>query len=35
MRPYSDFLSTRLDRLDVQLAINPDRPDELTELEDR
>ena len=35
MRPYRDFLSTRLDRLDTQLAINPDRPDELTELEDR
>lgn len=35
MRPYRDFLSTRLDRLDAQLAINPDRPDELTEPEDR
>lgn len=35
MRPYRDFLSTRLDRLDVQLAINPERPDELTKLEDR
>lgn len=35
MRPYRDFLSTRLDRLDAQLAINPDRPDALTELKDR
>ena len=35
MRPYRDFLSTRLDQLDAQLAINPDRPDAFTELEDR
>ena len=35
MRPYRDFLSTRLDRLDGQLALNPERSDELTELEDR
>ena len=35
MRPYRDFLSTRLDRLDAQLATTPDRPDELTEPEDR
>ncbi len=35
MRPYRDFLGTRLDRLDAQLAITPDRPDGLVEPEDR
>lgn len=35
MRPYRDFWGTQLDRLDTQLATNPDRPDALTELEDR
>lgn len=35
MRPYRDFLGTRLDRLDAQLATTPDRPDALTEPEDR
>ena len=35
MRPYRDFLNTRLDRLDARLATSPDRPDALTELEDR
>lgn len=35
MRPYRDFLGTRLDRLGVQLALTPNRPDELTEPEDK
>lgn len=35
MRPYRDFLGTRLDRLDAQLAMDPARPNKLTELEDR
>ena len=35
MRPYRDFLGTRLDRLDAQLALTPNPPDELTEPEER
>ncbi|SDS98756.1 DNA-binding transcriptional regulator, ArsR family [Pseudarthrobacter equi] len=35
LRPYRDFLGTRLDRLDAQLAMDPARPNKLTELEDR
>ncbi|MCT9625756.1 helix-turn-helix transcriptional regulator [Pseudarthrobacter equi] len=35
MRPYRDFLGPRLDRLDAQLAMDPARPNKLTELEDR
>jgi len=35
MRSYRDFLGTRLDRLDAQLAITPNPPDELREPEER
>ncbi|WP_426766116.1 ArsR/SmtB family transcription factor [Pseudarthrobacter sp. 1G09] len=35
MRPYRDFLGPRLDRLEAQLAMDPARPNKLTELEDR
>ena len=35
MGPYREFLGTRLDRLDAQLARTPERPDARTEPEDR
>lgn len=35
MGSYRDFLSTQLNRLDAQLYATPDRPDALTEPEDR